>query len=215
MQNGEGLAFRPDAVLPAGAFAQGTGFPALHDVTGVAADDVLNIRSAPSVSAPVIGNFAPGETGIEVTAQNDTGRWGRVNAGETSGWASLRYLQRQEQGNWLALEEPLRCFGTEPFWSLRIDAPKALWSEAGGEELQFTIIYPAPGHGHPGKFGFAAATLAGTEMPVQPIVGFTGVLTAQSCSDGMSDTAYGISLDIVMQHNGSPTLYSGCCTLAN
>lgn len=200
--------------LPAAAIAQGTGFPALYDVTGVAADDVLNIRSAPGASSPVIGSFAPDEAGIEVTAQDETGRWGRVNTGETAGWASLRYLQRQEQGDWLALEEPLFCYGTEPFWSLNIDIARARWSEAAGEELHFTILYPAPGRGHPGKSGFAAATLAGTEMPVQPIVGFTGVLTAQSCSDGMSDAAYGISLDILMQRDGTAALYSGCCSLA-
>lgn len=68
------------AFLSTPALAQDI-YPALHDVTGVAADDVLNIRSEPSASSPIIGTFSPFETDVEVVALSPDGGWGRVNAG--------------------------------------------------------------------------------------------------------------------------------------
>jgi uncharacterized membrane protein len=181
--------------------------PALYRVTGVAAGDVLNIRAEPSAAAQIIGSFAPGEAGIEVTAQNETGRWGRVSTGEASGWTSLRYLERQDQGDWLLLEEPLTCFGTEPFWSLRLSGPRAGWSEAGGDPLDLAVQQPAKARGRPDKSGFTAVT---SEKPKTSVTGF---LSARECSDGMSDTLYGISLDLMMQQDGQISAYSGCCSL--
>lgn len=192
-----------------GAAAAGAGgFPALYSVTGVAADDVLNIRTEPSASAPLIGWFSPDETDIEVTATDSSGSWGQVNAGEASGWTSLRYLQRQAQEDWRSLSTPLSCFGTEPFWSLSLGAP-VIWSEAGAEKLRLTMLQRAESRGHPGKSGFTAVSQG------QPAANFTGVLTAQTCSDGMSDTAYGIALDLLIAREGQAEVFSGCCSLSD
>ena len=60
--------------------AQAQDFPALYAVTGVAADDVLNIRSRPDAGAPIIGALAPDSTGVEVLGRS--GNWALVSAGE-------------------------------------------------------------------------------------------------------------------------------------
>ncbi|MEO1155590.1 MAG: SH3 domain-containing protein, partial [Pseudomonadota bacterium] len=59
------------ALWPVWGAAQG--YPALFDVTGVASDDVLNIRSAPSATAEIIGTLAHNETGVEVVGEGPAG----------------------------------------------------------------------------------------------------------------------------------------------
>ncbi|MGR3466510.1 MAG: SH3 domain-containing protein, partial [Shimia sp.] len=77
------------------AMVTGQQLPALFDVTGVRADDVLNIRTEPTARAPIIGSFAPDETAIEVLERSPSGTWGRVRYGEQMGWSSLRFLERR------------------------------------------------------------------------------------------------------------------------
>jgi actin-like ATPase involved in cell morphogenesis len=48
------------------------------------------------------------------------GGWGLVNAGDRSGYVAMRFLAREGGPDWNALETPLTCLGTEPFWSLKI-----------------------------------------------------------------------------------------------
>jgi hypothetical protein len=74
--------------------------PALFRVTGVAANDVLNIRAEPSARAAIIGSFRPDAGGIEVVALSADGRWGLVNSGEQAGWSSMRYLMHQGGPGW-------------------------------------------------------------------------------------------------------------------
>ena len=80
-------------------------WPALFDVSGVAPDDVLNIRAAPSASAEIIGTLAPDAAGVEVVRPDSRHGWGLVNTGEGSGWASLAFLVRRP-GQWLGAEIP-------------------------------------------------------------------------------------------------------------
>lgn len=70
-----------------------SGFPALYDVAGVAADDVLNIRAAPAAGAPVIGALAHDARAVELLGLDATGRWARLNIAEGQGWAALRHLR--------------------------------------------------------------------------------------------------------------------------
>ncbi|MFD2813860.1 SH3 domain-containing protein [Paracoccus aerius] len=54
--------------------------PTLFDVTGVASDDVLNIRAEPNAKAAIIGTLAPDAFRIEVVEERQG--WARVNTGE-------------------------------------------------------------------------------------------------------------------------------------
>ncbi len=185
----------------------GETFPALFDVSGVAAGDQLNIRGGPTVSTSIIGGLAPDAKSIEVTALSETRRWGRINTGEGTGWIALRYLARQSEHGWREAEAPLRCFGTEPFWSMPIFLPT--------HRIEFH---------EPGEGGFElvadAGTLPTTAFPPTLAVPFSGMREGMvvirenaACSDGMSDRLYGLEAQVYWR--GDTHGLSGCCTLAD
>lgn len=182
-------------------------FPALYRVTDVAADDVLNIRAEPHAGAEIVGSFAPGASGIEVVALSESGTWGLVNTGEGSGWSSMHYLSRMDDGNWRDGEQFLHCFGTEPFWSLRIFLPthraEMLEPDHGGFEL-VTDTGALPTTQFPPTL---AIPFSGTREGVAVVRG--GAL----CWDGMSDRTYG--LEALLYWRRDTQGLSGCCTLAD
>jgi len=202
------------ALLSSPATAQ-TIYPALHDVSGVAADDVLNIRTAPSASAPIIGVFAPFETDVEVVALSADGGWGRVNAGEQAGWASMRFLARQpgqSAADWAYGLAPvtLHCFGTEPFWGLTLRP---------GGAFEFTDPFQGDGTPVAGSFApLASSASTGKRGFFATITGhptwLSGVISFEICSDGMSDQDYGLALDLARGDPTSGRLDAGCCRLA-
>lgn len=182
--------------------------PALFRVTGVAADDVLNVRAEPGAGAEKIGALAPGAAGIEVVELGPEGRWARVNVDERSGWVAMRYLAAEGGAAWTTMERPLRCFGTEPFWALDIGAGAA---EARYSALDGSDRALGPGEAWPGPV-FGAATV-GLQFAGQS--GFA-TIRAEACDDGMSDRAYGLSILLFLRDRGEGAAggLSGCCTLA-
>ncbi|MWD27935.1 SH3 domain-containing protein [Aquicoccus sp. SCR17] len=188
-------------LLPAVASAQD--LPALYAVTGVAADDVLNLRDAPRASGQKIGTLAPDATGVEVTAIRDG--WGRVNAGPRAGWASMRYLAR-EAPDAEVLTRRLSCAGTEPFWSLDITQ---------GARVRFE---PADGPAQEAAAGTLRPAEGWRDAFVLPLEAGEGGLSAvilhrRQCSDGMSDRAFGLSVDLLTGAAPDPLLRTGCCSL--
>lgn len=73
--------------------------PATYQVTGVRADDVLNVRSGPGVRNRVIARLAPNAKDIDSTGRTaKVGQrvWREIKvSGGTTGWASGRYLTEQ------------------------------------------------------------------------------------------------------------------------
>lgn len=199
------LAATGAAIIMLAAPVAAQDLPALHRVTDVAAWDVLNIRAAPSAQAPILGTLAPTQTGVEVTGLSPDGRWARVNTGETAGWAALRFLTPQGGPGWRSGQASLSCFGTEPFWGLSLFFP--------GSQAEF--VDPSSG-------GFNLVTDAGalptTVFPPTLAVPFSGarqgmaVIRAADCSDGMSDMAYGLEVQVYWR--GQTDALSGCCSLA-
>ncbi|WP_418592327.1 COG3650 family protein [Ponticoccus sp. (in: a-proteobacteria)] len=186
--------------LLAGA-AAAQDYPRLHDVSGVASDDTLNLREAPSAKAPVVGELAHDARAIEVMRVENG--WGRVNIKERAGWASIRYLAPRADGD-LPNAQALTCFGTEPFWSLHIRpgqtaqyrSPEVMDGETYGVgPLQRlwspTLKYTLRGEGGEGS-------LDAMIMPAY-------------CDDGMSDREYGF--DVTLFLSREDRVYSGCCTL--
>ncbi len=176
-------------------------YPALHTVVGVDVGDVLNIRAAPDAGARVIGTLAPGLMGVEVIAASNG--WAQLNTQEGTGYAALRYLHREEEADWYALERPLACFGTEPFWSLALDAAEG------------TAAFTTPDLSKPRIDPIGSIWTGAVWAPTAAIDLPDGmaVLRPADCSDGMSDAAYGIAIDLFLR-TGDRQRLSGCCTLA-
>lgn len=181
-------------------------YPGLHAVTGVAANDILNIRNAPNARADIIGWFPPDDTGVEVIALSANGRWGKVSRGPRPGWASMAYLipvpGGQDPRRW-----PVFCTGTEPFWSLHFDATAgtARWSAPDESSLTYAMSLAAPqGFDDPPRM---AATLR-TEGEA-----ITLMTRAEQCSDGMSDRGFGLSVDLLRNGTGGARHLRGCCSM--
>lgn len=194
------------ALLAGPARATQDGWPALYDVTGVAADDVLNVRAAPDASAPILATLAPDARGVEVVEPDAGQGWGRVNVDGQSGWASLRFLARRP-GQWDgALPERLFCAGTEPFWSLRLGPEEIVMEAPDMPLIRYGAGLREPARGRRDRWSFRSWSQGRSA---------TGVVIRQSCSDGMSDYLYGLSLDLVLsEENAGLTHFAGCCTLA-
>ena len=114
------LPVRSEQALPVS-----TNLPARFSVMGVAADDVLNVRAAPDPAAPILAELPHDATGVEVIALSDDGAWALLPRPEGQGWASTRFLASDDDP--AAIPFPLRCLGTEPFWSVELREDGATW----------------------------------------------------------------------------------------
>lgn len=194
-----GLAF----ALMAGAALAGTetgsdkpAEPEFAGVTGVAPDDVLNVRESPGADRPIVGALSPFASGVEVLERRED--WARVRRGEVEGWVADRYLGPAGPSDLAgdAPPDPLICSGTEPFWSVRFDGDTAVYATPEGEEppaaisgrrhsANSTIVWSVP-------FGESRAIISHDRL----------------CSDGMSDNLYDLSVALVRPDGA---FLSGCC----
>lgn len=181
--------------------------PALYDVSGVAANDVLNVREDPRATASRIGELAPDRTGVEVVELSSSGDWGRVNLGEFSGWVNMSYLAAQPVPEGTYFDRPLRCFGTEPFWTVIFTPgqPAAMTTPEGAmAPMDFgTVLSPANGGASTAALGQDAD--GGSHV---------ALVRRAECSDGMSDGVYGLGFDLVSVTAEGGKVLTGCCTLA-
>lgn len=180
-------------------------FPHYAAVTGVAADDVLNLRAEPTASAPVLGTLSPGATGIEITGASADEKWLRLNVDGRTGWAAARFLKDVPMPPWWTEQVPLACSGTEPFWSLRY-APGLFWFEMAGEAAQ-NLDVEWSGAPQNGK-----AETVGMKLSGKGTDGFV-VFKGGTCSDGMSDALYAIGLDLFLKTSAGRRALTGCCRL--
>lgn len=181
----------------------GQPLPAVFRVINVASNDVLHVRRRPRSNARILGSYAGGQS-VTVLAYFANG-WARVNIGQDVGFVNADFLTRgggvtTENGMQLGL----MCRGTEPFWSLKIDDDRTVqFSEinSGNEPLtSLTQATPSPlTNSYP--YNFSA-------MP------YTGTVTQQICSDGMSDISYGWGITLVKpKQGGGWETFNGCCNL--
>lgn len=184
------------------------GFPAYFNVTGVAHDDRLNIRSTPNGSSEIIGNYGPYQMNIEVLRTSDSGIWGRVGVGERNGWVAMRYLERQ---NHLATGEfprPLSCFGTEPFWSLTVGVRGDEYTSlaTGRRDVLEVTSEDISNKGREIMGGRAI-------FDVGQDVSHTLIFKRGYCSDGMSDREFGWMGMLFTQSSGGNNVAVGCCSM--
>ncbi|MBN2758917.1 MAG: SH3 domain-containing protein [Rhodobacteraceae bacterium] len=178
--------------------------PQLYDVTGVAADDVLNIRAAPDADAPILGTLAPNARGVEVVATNASGTWGQVNTAESAGWVSMRFMAARGVAiDNFNLPVGLSCFGTEPFWSLDA-ADGVLRFQTPDIPARDLALWVAQDSSVPGDLR-RMIRFAGPEGPA------VAYIHPAACTDGMSDRAYGLRVAVMLGLDSG--LLTGCCSL--
>jgi uncharacterized membrane protein len=175
--------------------------PTLHEVTGVATNDVLNIRQGPSASTPIVGAYAFNRQNIEVIGVHADGKWAQVGIPEGNGWVALRFLRPTAAVQ--AANLNMQCFGTEPFWSLDITAPDARFEELSNVPARMNATVTL------GRTGVWAVDLDSLSASM------TAIITARACSDGMSDRRYGWALNVLRRGIGAENagVLTGCCTL--
>lgn len=207
-------------VLAAPAAATQDGWPALHDVVGVAPDDVLNIRSGPGASFPIVGTLAPGATGVEVIGPSRAdGDWGLVNVAAEGGigYVSLRFLRRQPNTFAGHLPPVLACYGTEPFWGLAATEGAMVFEDASFGETYRTGGFEAI---DTGRYG-AEPVLRGREGPVAITVVIENRVPPDGigddpyralCTDGMSDRVAGVAATVIVDAPGRTSGHYGCCS---
>jgi len=181
--------------------------PTLFDVTGVAANDVLNIRSAPNASAAIVGTLSPQARDVEVVGYDATGRWARINTGEQSGWAALRFLAYQVD-IWTpgTLPPTLHCLGNEPFWSFRPRGDLVVFSTPEVPEIVMQLEQVLT----TGLFRDPRRSVSAQGESRR----MTAVIVPMACSDGMSDRAYGLDVTVILEGRGEPQMLTGCCSIA-
>lgn len=188
----------------AGPALSETSVPSLFRVTGVASNDVLNIRDQPSARSAILSAYPFDATGIEVVGYNETGRWAKVGLGERNGWVSARFLSPDGRA------AALQCFGAEPFWSLTIDSPDARYEDPGTRSITLNAVKAQSTL--PDAAGVSAFDLDGIDHSISAII------RPRQCSDGMSDRLFGWGIDVMFRSGlvaagaSGPVHQTGCCT---
>ncbi len=195
-------------MLAAPAAMAGDYLPNLHDVTVVETWDTLNVREAPDGKAKIVGTLPSTAKGVELLARDGSGKWGRVNVGETTGWVALRFLKPQATA-WKpnALPLSLRCSGTEPFWSFKTVDKGLVFSTPDAAERPLTLrkVMDRGIEGEPMR-GIIAGDDKGR---------LTAVIQPQQCSDGMSDRAFALAVTVILDGQDQPSrMLTGCCSIA-
>lgn len=102
--------------------------------------------------------------------------------------------------------QALDCSGTEPFWSLKIGGGKIVLDEANAGKTPLLTVAPRAAQGRPADLVrvYQTRTLGAKRRYVTIVI---RKADNNSCSDGMSDTAYPYSA-IVIRPAG---VLEGCC----
>jgi uncharacterized membrane protein len=177
-------------------------FPASYSVTGVAADDALNIRAEPSAEAEILGEIGPYALNIEVIELSDDGKWGKIGLPEGNGWVSMAFLDPIPPVDPNLVQRPLSCFGTEPFWSVSLYPRGAEYNSPDTGIVPLTVTHEA-----------VADQGALIVLEEGPTLNRTLIVRREMCSDGMSDRIYGFATRMFTEAPDGNSALSGCCTL--
>ncbi len=181
--------------------------PQYFRVTGVASDDTLNIRAEPDGGSEDIGDLAHDARGVEITATDASGKWGRIIWFEGDGWVAMRYLEPDAvaliEGS--ALPVGLSCGGTEPFWDITYSATGAHYSSSSVEGIDLALIGAQTAVA---RIGFPELLIH--EQGARRMQSL--IRPAEECSDGMSDRSYPYSMELLLD-GGMAGFLGGCCYL--
>jgi uncharacterized membrane protein len=191
-----------------------------YEVTGVAADDVLNVRDGPNHTARKLTEYPPDADSIRVLRRR--GGWAEVRraaTGPADGWVNAIYLRRsgarkevpqtsrtpasrppdsRTPGKRAAanLAAPFRCFGAEPFWGLDVlSRTEARFTEPERPEgVPFAVTDIAPRDG-----GLIFRLTDGRGL---------GIVQREVCRDGIGEKPHDFMVRLTLPQGRT---LSGCC----
>jgi uncharacterized membrane protein len=182
-----------------------------YAVTGVAADDRLNIRAGIDTvqhfsDAPVVTSIAPDATGIAATGRSVSlhdVRWLELRHGGATGWANARYLRLETL---FPAAIGYRCGGTEPFWDITFDETGGRISGlslSGEVALRLDGVAYAVGRPDVHVYHFTGRSDGQRYTAIQSFEG--------DCSDGMSDYLYAWEL-YLLGLDPAGGVFHACCS---
>ena len=175
--------------------------PAVFSVINVASGDVLWVRNGPNAGAAPVTNLQPNAP-VSVLEFTNNG-WAKVTIGQNIGYVKASYLT---QGGGVVTSDGmqlgLNCNGAEPFWNMQIATDRTItYTAMGGAPLVSSLQSANASQSGPYPFQFSD----GGQL--------SGTLSAQVCSDGMSDIIYPWKILLSAPMSGSMRALNGCCTL--
>jgi uncharacterized membrane protein len=175
--------------------------PPRLSVTGVAHNDVLNLRAQPGARSPRVASLPSNAADLAVVAQATRSLdWVMVEKGPARGWANARFLAYGDPRDG-ALPVRLRCSGTEPFWGVEVGYGRAnadLAFEQRRTRLALATPIQAAARPHLWLLPSANARDPASFLLVERRV----------CSDGMSERSYPFTVSLRI----AGTLLAGCCS---
>jgi uncharacterized membrane protein len=175
--------------------------PALFNVTGVAAHDTLNVRTEADVRSQVLHELEHDARDIEIVRLSENERWGRINIFDQPGWVSMTFLSPQARAK--QMKQKLYCGGSEPFWSITLDAAMT-YDPMDGPAFSFAVAQRTRSINRSDRYALSGRQGEDTA---------TAIIMRRQCSDGMSETDFGISIDLLTTIEGKNSFLSGCCRL--
>ncbi|MEM5582928.1 hypothetical protein WNZ15_10735 [Roseibium sp. AS2] len=184
-----------------------------HSVSGVNADDVLNIRADIDLtldvgSSDIVGTIPHDASDVMVTGLSvyigDT-QWREIRYDGTVGWVNARYLTPTN----MLLERPeaLQCSGTEPFWNVAIDDDDSTFISQDLESpIELDYLRLAPGIGRTDLWAHYLDSADGA-YSLTVVVRYT-----EACSDDMSDLTYDFEALLLGLYTAGAPAY-GCCSI--
>lgn len=175
-----------------------------YRVVDVAEDDELNIRQQPDAASEIVGTLHSGADRIVVAGtrvEMNGSVWWQVAGEDGLGWVNARYLAPDGEPTWETEPFPLRCTGTEPFWSLSIGGTEATFQTPVEDDEVWTAGPLMTAVGLVGRYAVRLEDGNG--------VGHVAAWRNQNfCSDGMSDIGFPYEAMVIAPDG---TVYGGCC----
>lgn len=170
------------------------------NVTNVEADDTLSVRAEPSVESEKLGELAFDQVGVRgrsSSSESDESNWIPVQSGHLIGWVNKHYVEPTE---FAEFDDPLKCLGTEPFWSLDAEGGEITFSDMEESESTYAALEINPSQNHTNAWLFR---LAGGDKE-----GRLMLTRTEQCTDDMSDRLYEDAVGFELPEG---RFLTGCC----
>lgn len=184
-------------------------FARFYQLTGIASGDVLNVRSGPSTRNRVIGKLTHDAGTLEILERDPEHQWGRIVWEGGMGWVFLEFVSPVSPEMVPSSDIPinLHCSGADPYWDYSVISEtevmfKVLFDDSAENTKIQTVVESANSANEP------TALIAQTED-----IKLTALLDTQLCEDVATGRRYGWSIDLLVEQQGAPKLFSGCCSL--